>query len=223
MDPETIENEANANEAITPATAKCYVYTIRDWKEYMGESLLIIFSVLLALILTEYFNNLHEKENTRITLKNVVAELVRDKKAIEEMKDYDSAVLHTIDVVLKDKKLQDSLVSNDEFHLDLIAPQGAINRYLDNEAWTIAKNNNVMSKVDAETITILTKVYDDQTRMMKVEDEIAKVLFDRASRDPKQVHTTLILIRDIYHGWVVDRISRILREITIAIKKVDTY
>lgn len=223
MDPETIENEANANEAITPTTTKSYVYTIRDWKEYLGESLLIIFSVLLALILTEYFNNLHEKENTRTTLKNVVAELVRDKKAIEEMKDYDSAVLHTIDVVLKDKKLQDSLVSNDEFHLDHIAPQGAINRYLDNEAWTIAQNNNVMSKVDAETITILTKVYDDQTRMMKVEDEIAKILFDRASRDPKQVHTTLILIRDIYHAWVVDRISRILREIDIAIKKVDVY
>ena len=43
-----------------------------------------------------------------------------------------------------------------------------------------------MSKVDGETIAMLTKVYEDQARMMKVEDEVAKVIFDRASRDPKQ-------------------------------------
>lgn len=68
-----------------------------------------------------------------------------------------------------------------------------------------------MSKVDVETIVLLTKVYEDQGRMMKVEDEVAKIIFDRASRDPKQVRTTLILIRDIYHGWAVDRTVGLLQ------------
>jgi len=224
METEKIEQpEMLKKDDAVPDKSKTFVYTVRDWKEYLGEALLIIFSVLLALIMTEYISNLREKENTRDTLKNISAELGHNKKAIREMNEYNLQVLTKIDSALVNKKLQDELISNDEFHLDVIAPQGVLYRYLDNEAWTIAKNNNVMSKVDGETIAMLTKVYEDQGRMMKVEDEVAKVIFDRASRDPKQVHTTLILIRDIYHGWAVDRTGDLLQKIDNTIKKVDSF
>ena len=204
-------------------TSKTYVYTIRDWKEYLGESLLIIFSVLLALILTEYFNTLHEKENTKSVLKSIVAELRQNKISIQEMNNYNLHILAKIDSALVNKDLQQQLVSNDEFHLNVIAPQGALYRYLDNEAWTIAKNNNIMSKVDVETVSILTKVYEDQNRVMKVEDEVANVILNRESRDPNKIHSTLVLIRDIYHGWAVDRTKLLLQRIENAINKVEAY
>jgi hypothetical protein len=78
-----------------------------------------------------------------------------------------------------------------------------------------------MSKIDIESISLLTKLYEDQDRISKVEDEIARVIFDRSSRDPKQVHQTLILIRDIYHGWAVDRMPNLLSNIDITIKKIE--
>ena len=223
MDTETIAQQEMPEKDLEPKKIKSYVYTIRDWKEYLGESFLIIFSVLFALILTEYLNSIHDKENTRTTLKNIVLELNHNKKAIQEMKVYNARVLQNIDSVLTDKNLQNRLVSNDEFKLNLIAPQGVLYRYLDDEAWTIAKNNNVISKVDVETVALLTKVYEDQAKMMKVEDEVAKVIFDRASRDTKQVHTTLIIIRDLYHGWAVDRTNGVLQQIDNAIAKVKDY
>ena len=49
MESERTETPEAADKKMEPA--KIYVYTIRDWKEYVGESILIIFSVLLALIL----------------------------------------------------------------------------------------------------------------------------------------------------------------------------
>jgi hypothetical protein len=223
MDTETIDNQEMPEKDLKPDKSKSYVYTLRDWKEYLGESLLIIFSVLFALILTEYFNNIHDKEKTRTTLKNIVSELKHNKKAIEEMKLYNTQVLRNIDSLLTNKNLQNQLISNDEFKLSLIAPQGILYRYLDDEAWTIAKNNNVISKVDVETVALLTKVYEDQAKMMKVEDEVAKVIFDRASRDTRQVHTTLILIRDLYHGWAVDRTNGVLQQIDSTIAKVKDY
>ena len=223
METEKIEQPEIQEMSVENTQPKHFVYTIRDWKEYLGESLLIIFSVLLALIVTEFINNLHEKENTKNTLKNISSELSHNKIAIQEMNQYNMQVLAKIDSALVDGKLQEQFVSNDELHLGVIAPQGVLYRYLDNEAWTIAKNNNVMSKVDAETIAILTKVYEDQGRMMKVEDEVAKVIFDRASRDTKQVHATLILIRDIYHGWAVDRTGELLTKIDNAINKIGTF
>jgi len=200
---------------------KTYVYPIRNWKEYLGESCMIIFSVLLALIVTEYINKSHERENTRSLLKNIIVELNHNKKAIQEMQVYNLQVLRKIDSALLNKNIQAELVSNDEFHLNVIAPQGVLFRYLDQEAWTVAKNNNIMSKIDIESVTIHSKLYEDQVRIGKVEDEVARVIFDRASRDPKQVHQTLILIRDIYHGWAVDRVPELLSKIDKAIGKIE--
>ena len=200
---------------------KTYVYPIRNWKEYLGESVMIIFSVLLALFVTEFINKLHERENTRSLLNNIIVELNHNKKAIQEMQVYNLQVLNKIDSALVKNNLQDELVSNDEFHLKVIAPQGVLYRYLDNEAWTVAKNNNIMSKLDIESVSILTKIYEDQDRIGKVEDEVAGIIFDRASRDPKQVHLTLLLIRDIYHGWAIDRMPDLLSKIDKAKSKIE--
>lgn len=221
MKTENMRQKEQVTVDISSKKEKTYVYPIRDWKEYLGESFLIIFSVLLALIVTEYINKLHERENTKRMLKSIVVELNQNKKAIQEMQDYNLRVLRNIDSALVNRNLQDKLVSNDEFHLKEIAPQGVLYRYLEKDAWAVAKNNNIMSKIDIESISILTKVYDNQDRIGKVEDEVAKVIFDRTSRDPKQVHTTLILIRDIYHGWAVDRIPGLLSKIDNAISKIE--
>ena len=201
---------------------KTYVYPVRDWKEYLGESLLIIFSVLLALGVTEYINKFHERENTKSLLKNIVIELKNNKKAIQEMNEYNMQVLGKIDSALGSRDLQHKLVSNDEFHLKQIAPLGVLYRYQENDAWTVAKNNDIMSKINIESISILSRVYEEQDRISKVEEEVARVLFNRSSRDPRQVHKTLILIRDIYHAWAVDRVPGLLSTIDAAIVKIDS-
>jgi hypothetical protein len=198
-----------------------HVYVIRDWKEYLGESLLIIFSVLLALFLTERVNNLHEKKLAGEMVKNIIQELENNRKAIEETQTYDKLVLKNIDSFLTDKNAAMTIVTGSEFHLSMIAPDGILYRYLNSDAWEVAKNNDIMSKLDLETLSVLVRVYEDQSRMEKVEDEVAKVIFDRSSRDPEQVRTTLVLIKDLYHGWAVDRIPGLLYEIDTVIKKLE--
>jgi hypothetical protein len=202
---------------------KKYVYPIREWQEYIGESFLIVFSVLLALFLTEHINKLHDREKTKNLLKSIAAELNHNKKSLQEMQDYNLIVFSKIDSVLVDKKLQKKLIPKDEFHLEVIAPDGIQYRFLDNDAWAIGKNNNIISKIDIGTVSILTKVYENQDRIAKIEDEVAKVIFDRASRDPRQVRRTLILIKDIYRGWVVDRVPGLLSQMDSAIVKINKY
>ena len=198
-----------------------YVYPVRDWKEYFGESLLIIFSVLLALFLTDYINKQQEKRNTKNLLNDILVELTHNRIAILEMQGYNQKVIDKIDSVLVNIRLQNELVSNDEFHLKLIAPDGVLYRYPRNEAWTIAINNNIMSKTDVETATSLTQLYEDQGKIAKVEEDVAKILFDRASRDPKQVHLTLEIIKDIYRAWAVDRLPGLIIRIDDAIGKIE--
>ena len=201
---------------------RIYVKSTRGWKEYLGESLLIVFSVLLALFLTEGINKLNERRNTKDILNNIVIELKNNKKAILEMQEYNFKILNKIDSALANRIIQDSLISNNEFHLNVIAPDGVLFRYLEDDAWEIAKNNQIMSKIDIESISILTKVYEDIVKIGKVEDEVANVIFDRISRDPRQVHITLVIIRDIYHGWAVDRVPGLLFRIDLATTKIES-
>src|SRR5437588_946719 len=89
----------------TPRTnqhkAKPEVYVLRDWKEYLGESFLIIFSVLLALVLTEYINNQREKNETRELLNNIKGELIRNRQFEVDIYSYQKMVLKNIDSALK--------------------------------------------------------------------------------------------------------------------------
>ena len=217
---ENLENPEQVKKDAVLHPNKIHVFTERNWKEYLGESLLIIFSVLLALFTTEYISKQHEKENNRTILTSIVNELKHNKVSIQEMQEYNLKVLANIDSALVNKNLQNQLVSNDEFHLKIIAPQGVLYRYLDNEAWTIAKNNNIMSKIEVQSASMLAKVYEDQDRITKVENEVAKIIFDRESRNPAKIHATLILIRDVYHGWAVDRVPNLLTKIDSAINKI---
>lgn len=211
-----------AVKTVAEKSSKHNIILRRGWKEYIGESILIVFSVLLALFLTESINKLKERKNTRDLLNNIVSELKNNKTAILEMQEYNIKVLTKIDSALIVKRIQDSLVSNSEFRLNVIAPHGVLFRYLEDDAWIIAKNNNIMSKIEIESISILNKVYEDLDRIGKVEDEVAQVIFDRNSRDPKQIKTTLIIIRDIYHGWAVDRVPGLLYRIDTAITKIES-
>ncbi len=193
------------------------IYTVRDWKEYIGESLLIVFSVFLALFFTEVINSLHEKNETKELVHNIRTELIRNKQYAAEQYTYNQKVLRSIDSALTNPELQKKIVSNDEFHLNYIAPAGVLYRYLDNVAWDVAKSHNILSKIDFKEASLLTRIYDEQLRIMKVEDEVAKVMFNPESRKTQNVHATLMLIRDNYHAWAVDRAPGLIKQYEEAI------
>ena len=196
------------------------VIIVRDWKEYLGESALIIFSVLLALILTEVISKIHEQQETKQFLKDIRDELIENKKREQEQYAYHMQVLKNIDSALHNIKFQEQIVTNQEFNLNLIAPDGILYRYLYDVAWQIAKQHDIASKIDIEDMSILTHIYEEQGRIMKSEEEIAKIIFDRQSRDPANTRVTLILMRDNYHGWAVDRVKRLMEEYQTEIDKL---
>jgi hypothetical protein len=200
---------------------KPHVYVLRDFKEYLGESALIIFSVLLALILTEYISNLHEKKATVELLNNIKQELINNKKAEQEQYAYQKQVLKNIDSALNSKAFQQKILSNDEFNLDYIAPEGVVNRDLNTVAWDIAKSNNISSKASFKLISKLTDIYNNQARIDKVEEKVADVLLSRESRKPENIHATLILMRDNYKGWAFDRAPSLITKYDAAIKMMD--
>jgi hypothetical protein len=197
------------------------VYILRDWKEYLGESFLIMFSVLLALFLTEYITKLHEKKETNEILRNIKDELIRNKKAEEEQYAYQKMVLKNIDSALKSKNFQQKIIENDEFNLSLIAPDGVLYRDLSTVAWDVAKSRDITTKADFKLISKLTDIYANQARIDKLEDKIADIFLKYESRKQENIHVSLILMRDNYKGWAFDRAPSLIAKYDEAIKMMD--
>ncbi len=197
------------------------MYVLRDWKEYLGESFLIIFSVLLALFLTEFINNLHEKSDTKEMLGNIKAELTKNKEAETAQYAYEKQVLARIDSALANKALQAKIVADDQFNDKLLFPEGVVNRDLSSTAWDIARQHNLAAKLNFKLVSQLTDLYADQSRILKLEDEVAGVIFSRESRNPANAHLTLVLLRDNYRGWAFDRAPCLLKRYNDAIKAID--
>jgi hypothetical protein len=188
-----------------------HVYTLRDWKEYLGESLLIIFSVLLALFLGEYINKLHEKSQTRELLSNIRSEMIKNRDYEVSQKAYENNILKRIDSALNNPAFAKKIINNDEFNLSLLAPEGVVNHDLNTVAWDVAKSQNISSKVSFDLISHITEIYSQQARIAKLEDQVAKVLLDYNSRQFSNAHTTLILLRDNYKGWAFDRAKHLIQ------------
>src|SRR5579871_4270301 len=128
-----------------------HVVAVRDWKEYLGESLLIIFSVSLALILTEVFTKIHEDSQNREILHQLREELITNKEAELDQYRYHLKVMRNIDSALHHPEYAQQFMNNGQVHLSVIVDSGVLRHDLDDVAWQIAKQNNVFAKLDLRT------------------------------------------------------------------------
>ena len=199
------------------------VIIVRNWKEYLGESLLIVFSVALAIILTEVFTKIHENQQTREVLHQLKLEIINNNESEEIQYRYHLKVLQNIDSALHHEKFRKTFLDSGQVHLQAIAPDGVLRVDLNDIAWQVAKQNNIFSKVSLETYRLLTDIYDNQARIIKSEDEIGKLLLSFESRESGNANATLILMRDIYKAWAVDRAPRLLKNYKKAINALSDY
>jgi hypothetical protein len=201
------------------------VVTIRTWKEYLGECLLIVFSVILALVVTEYINDLNDKRRTSEVMRELKDELIENKKMEEEQYSYHVQVLKNIDSALHHVEFAKKFI-NDSGEIDLtytIAPHGVMLNDLNDVAWQIAKQNNIFSKINISTYSLLNNIYNNQARITNSEDKIAQILVSFESRKPQNLRMTLILLKDSYHGWDVDRAPALIELYQKAIDILSKY
>jgi hypothetical protein len=217
------------NETSKPSSRKIKrerpeVVTVRSWREYLGESMLIVFSVVLALALTEWFTRLHEEAQTRQILHELRQELLNNKEAEEIQYHYHQKIMRRLDSALVTPEYAQKFISNGRVHLSVIIDSGVIRKDLDDVAWQIAKQNDIFSKLDLSTISLLNDIYDNQQRITtKLEDGIGNLMLSLDARKPENLKMTLILIQDNYFAWELQRAPSLLDKYERAIDKLKKY
>ena len=217
----TTSRRGEARQAEHALPPRVEVFTKKGFKEYISESAMIVFSVLLAIFLTEVVNYLHEKNETAETLQNIKLELIKNKKAEQEQYVYQESVLKNIDSALEHPDFLRQVISKGELHLNRIAPEGILYHDLSKVAWQVAQSKGIITKIDFTRVEKLTDIYEQQARIDKLEDEIASILLKQGSRSDVNAHETLVLVRDSYHGWAFDRAPVLIKKYDEAIKMLE--
>jgi hypothetical protein len=221
------EEPSNPEQGVTRIPTEAFqkrpeVIIVRNWKEYVGESLLIIFSVGLALILTELVNRANETRQFRELENTLRQELMHNRDEVKKQYEYHLTILQRIDSGLKFPPYASRIISNNEFHVEILAPHGLLYGDIEDAAWQVAKSRNIASRLDIPTLSLLTSIYKDQEKISKVEDEVGKIILGADSRKDENIPLTLLLIRDNYRGWATYRVPDLLDKYQIAINKLGT-
>jgi len=195
----------------------------RDWKDYLGESMLIVFSVVLALMLTEVINKIHENHQTGEILKNLREEIVANERLETEQYAYHLQVLKNIDSALSYPDYQKKFLNNGILNFDLIAPKGVLLYDLNNVAWQVAKQANIIDRISNDDYRLLNYIYDQQDRFLNLEKGIGDAVLSRESRTAADNRISLILVKDNYTAWVVSRAPGLLRSYRQAIQILEKY
>jgi len=84
----------------------------------------------------------------------------------------------------------------------------------------VAKGRNIYSHLNIQTLSLLTYIYNDQQKIIKVEDEIGKVILNPEFRKPENIHMMLLLIRDNFTAWATGRYLVCLPDTSLQLNKL---
>ncbi|MDQ2178089.1 hypothetical protein [Marinifilum sp. D714] len=168
-------------------------------KKYIGEGLLIVFSVLFALFINKLFDDYRTSQKKMIAKESIIKELYANQSILANWRSKHTELNNRIISVVngQEDSLKTEFKKYDYFNLGVLTNNGTlIDEILTNTAWESAKATGIITEFDFETIQKLTLVYDLQKIIMnKTTMGILDYLFDSEANNMKNLDKTLVQLR----------------------------
>jgi len=163
--------------------------------KYLGDGLLIVFSVLFAL----FINSLAEKraitKKKEIALHSIRSELYRNSGVLKVWKESHISVRDRIDSLLvgSNDSLMKELQAYDYLNLEaLMNGRNLVDAIFVDTSWESAKSTGKVAEFDFATTEQLTSAYDMQNELTRSTlSGIRDVLFERKTHDIGEIRQTL--------------------------------
>lgn len=165
------------------------------YRQFLSESLMIVLSVLIALFANECRNTVIENRETKNMLANIRLEIVENKGALGKEMDRHKLIMNNIDSIFHVDGNYEALWENGQFNSKEIAPSGFFQEIIRDVAWEVAVQNNITSRVDFSTATVLYEAYTHQRFVLQSVNEMLNILYQREMYDKEKLNETVNLLR----------------------------
>ncbi|WP_224999346.1 hypothetical protein [Cesiribacter sp. SM1] len=166
------------------------------WIKLGIESLLIVFSVLLALALNEYMSQNKEDERTKQALISIREELRENQKIVRNWHQNHRVALKKIEEYRGRTEAYDSLVVNHQFQLNRLFEGTLIPNLVRSTAWETAKSTGILQNIEVPLANSLSETYDAQKLgVSNTADRLISLIFERETHQQERAAQTLVLLQ----------------------------
>lgn len=161
------------------------------------ESGLIVFSVLLALFLSEMHSQVKKDQERVRALQLIKAELTANKVLLEQWQPYHREILKRVELAISSPSLSVEIAEQRNFILTLM-PNGLVQEMLRNAAWDALKQSGISSNMQIETISSLAALYNLQAVSIEATlFRLSDIFYTRESVGKGNLEETLYLMRNL--------------------------
>lgn len=171
-------------------------------KKIILESVMIIFSVLIALFINEWRNSYNEAVKTKLIIENIEVEIQNNQKFIQELIPYHESIRKKIMHAYKQDSLEQKFFSNVSFEIFEVAPNGIIQGKLNDIAWTVAKEEKITNRISINEVQALYTVYEQQKTVYETIDIIINFLSSREIQKKELIEESVIMFGKEIHELI---------------------
>lgn len=167
--------------------------------DYFFQAILIIFSVLFALLINRYTENLKIKKQKNIAWESIRQELKNNYIILKDWQQrHEETLSHTQNLLkLPPDSLQRIIFSTGSFNFGaLTGGKSLLDDIPTSTAWDTAKSTGIISEFDYNTIEKLTKIYTLQDNILNYTlRNLLDLFYDRTTQQQEEMNVTLVLFQ----------------------------
>lgn len=168
---------------------------------HLFQAFLIVFSVLFALFINKYTEDLQLKKQKKLALQSISNEMKNNQLILHEWYSKHEQAEKRLDslLLLPEEELIRICFNNEKGGFDFSVITGKsnfVNSIMTSTAWETARTTGIINEFDFKHIEILTQTYELQHFLTYSSlNAFLEVMKDRKTYNPEEISTTLLLFK----------------------------
>jgi len=172
-------------------------------KQILTQSLLIVFSVVLGLYLSERIEERKKKNESKVLLAKIKAEVQDNIRILEEYAPYHQEISKNLHTLSQDDAFVQAFIDNQYVLMDTLFTRGNfMGLFPANDAWEIAKAHPLMVNIDYDQLLILSRIYNQQANTFEPGMKMFELLNSTHVNTPEDAVGNLELLSNRMHELV---------------------
>ncbi len=164
--------------------------------KYFGQVILIVFSVVLGLYLSERIEDKKNERNAQELFLKINSELKTNKRLLDYWVPYHKEIVGEIDSLSRNSYFIESFIQ-DKSTIQKVFSRGTIMSDMPSDnAWDIAKSHPLIVNMDYDKLFILSKIYNQQKFTYEPIQELIDIMLSTEFNSKEDANKNLQLIRD---------------------------
>ena len=130
--------------------------------KYIGQVILIVFSVVLGLYLSERIEDKKNERDAQELFLKISSELKANKELLDYWVPYHKEIVNKIDSLSSDKKFIQSFITDKSAIYKAFSRGTIMSDMPASDAWDIAKSHPLIVNMDYDKLFVLSKIYNQQ-------------------------------------------------------------